>query len=149
MYLFWTLYPSNTLGWIEVWLNSDVRDRHPHFCQNKCRQLFPEGCPIRKAVLFSFQDTDSKYPVSKQGNPYVEFVWKKKNDQPKSRTRIKKKKKKGCLCCCNWSSLKKNRLYRFYNSPFIFKIILFFSVGWRDEKWLGWKRTLFILLAAK
>lgn len=94
MYLFWTLYPSNTLGWIEVWLNSDVRDRHPHFCQNKCRQLFPEGCPISKAVLFSFQDTDSKYPVSKQGNPYVEFVWKKKNDQPKSRTRIKKKKKR-------------------------------------------------------
>lgn len=37
---------------------------------------------------------DSKYPVSKQGNPYVEFVWKKKNDQPKSRTRIKKKKKR-------------------------------------------------------
>lgn len=146
MYLFWTLYPSNTLGWIEVWLNSDVRDRHPHFCQNKCRQLFPEGCPIRKAVLFSFQDTDSKYPVSKQGNPYVEFVWKKKNDQPKSRTRIKKKKKAVCVAATEalWKKI-----------DFIDSIIhllflkLFFSVGWRDEKWLGWKRTLFILLAAK
>lgn len=53
---------------------------------------------------------DSKYPVSKQGNPYVEFVWKKKNDQPKSRTRIKKKKKAVCVAATEALWKKKSTL---------------------------------------
>lgn len=137
MYLFWTLYPSNTLGWIEVWLNSDVRDRHPHFCQNKCRQLFPEGCPIRKAVLFSFQDTDSKYPVSKQGNPYVEFVWKKKNDQPKSRTRIKKKKKAVCVAATEALWKKIDFIDSIIHLLFL-KLFYFFQLGEEMKSdWVG------------
>lgn len=137
MYLFWTLYPSNTLGWIEVWLNSDVRDRHPHFCQNKCRQLFPEGCPIRKAVLFSFQDTDSKYPVSKQGNPYVEFVWKKKNDQPKSRTRIKKKKKAVCVAATEALWKKIDFIDSIIHLLFL-KLFYFFQLGEEMKTdWVG------------
>lgn len=137
MYLFWTLYPSNTLGWIEVWLNSDVRDRHPHFCQNKCRQLFPEGCPIWKAVLFSFQDTDSKYPVSKQGNPYVEFVWKKKNDQPKSRTRIKKKKKAVCVAATEALWKKIDFIDSIIHLLFL-KLFYFFQLGEEMKSdWVG------------
>lgn len=137
MYLFWTLYPSNTLGWIEVWLNSDVRDRHPHFCQNKCRQLFPEGCPIRKAVLFSFQDMDSKYPVSKQGNPYVEFVWKKKNDQPKSRTRIKKKKKAVCVAATEALWKKIDFIDSIIHLLFL-KLFYFFQLGEEMKTdWVG------------
>lgn len=80
---------------------------------------------------------DSKYPVSKQGNPYVEFVWKKKNDQPKSRTRIKKKKKAVCVAATEALWKKIDFIDSIIHLLFL-KLFYFFQLGEEMKTdWVG------------